>query len=338
MFRRVPRRAQFRLRTLLLAVAVVSAPLGIWAHRERQFRIRCAAVDALTKPTPDGFVVVERLLPGCSDVLDPSHRSSVDYRRFPRALMRDDVVARVSIVNVPVSDEMVAAIELLPSLRSFSFTDSIVTERLLKAILNRPLVEAFEFKRTAVGDEIGPQLARLHSLRKLAHRGGLPAAALPHLSSLRELESLILGGNAINDESLRHLGALPKLTFLDIRGTPISDNGLAHLHGLASLDYLSLSHCAISDAGLVRLAPLTKLACLDLTATQVSDKGLSHLRRLTALRTLYLSQCAITDAGLMELAGMKALRCVDASGTQVTGDGAARLEALMPKLDVIWGE
>src|SRR5258708_37827537 len=97
LFRIRLRRPQYRLRTLFIVVAVLSAPLAFWASREHQYRVRAAALGVLQRES--AAVSVEK----------PSfrHGSSLDCNAV---LRRADVVVDVDASMLPVSDEEISAI------------------------------------------------------------------------------------------------------------------------------------------------------------------------------------------------------------------------------------
>src|SRR5487761_1302379 len=107
-------RLQFRLRSLLLLIAIISVPLGVRAHREHQYRVRLGAVGALRREGARVYVGVWDPPYGSIEWLD-------DEEEPHRALQPEDVVVSVELADVPVSDEMVSAIRCLPTLKSIEF-------------------------------------------------------------------------------------------------------------------------------------------------------------------------------------------------------------------------
>lgn len=97
-------------------------------------------------------------------------------------------------------------------------------------------------------------LGRLTSLRRLqiSHTGIPDASALRHLTGLKRLERLSIGGNGCTDEAVAYLAELPNLSSLTLSGT-FTDASLVHLrklHNLTLLDFMSganFSPRALSD-------------------------------------------------------------------------------------------
>ena len=96
----------------------------------------------------------------------------------------------------------------------------------------------------------------------------LPADDLAPLTSLTNLQSVLLNDTAVTDGGLLPIGAVTTLRNLDLRGCGISNDGLAHLVGLTSLRALRLSGKS--------------------NATQVDDQGMGHIGKLAGRRALLL--------------------------------------------------
>src|SRR5487761_1093023 len=155
-----PCRLQFRLRSLLLLIAIISAPLGVWAHRQHQYRIRLDAVGLLRRAGAEVTVEKRDSPYGRGDQLDDEEPR--------RALEPDDVVVSVDLVDTPVSDEMVSAMVRLPTLSGLYFENSRITKSQSHDVSKLPLVEELWLKDCDIGDDVVRHLARMRSLRSLS--------------------------------------------------------------------------------------------------------------------------------------------------------------------------
>jgi hypothetical protein len=367
---RIRWRFQFRLATLFLAIAVVSAALGIRSWREHQYRIQLAAINVLGKT---GQIGIGRGVKGPwetsvqmdDEILERDH--AVVW-----TLKRDDVVAAYSHSwsdSTSVSSEELAALMCFPTLRELDFVFTRVMDTQLAEIAKLRSVEKLTFAclhRPEAADsfsDAGVQsLAALRSLRLLDLSGRkISGAGFAAFSSARALKVLNLQGTAVDDENARHLASLPALESLNLAGTSVTDEGVRRLAASTSLRTLQLDQTGITDAASIhlsqmtrlemlsfgddnigdeslrRLASLPKLHTLTLYAARITDDGLKSLQRSSSLRSLFLNECGITDRGLLYLSGMKRLKAADLRGvTSISAAGLAELRKLRPDLIVSW--
>lgn len=108
-------------------------------------------------------------------------------------------------------------------------------------------------------------MANIASLRKLEIVSPVSANGLAPLSKLRQLRELTLGGDNIDDASLRQLARIE------------------------NLESLKLVNTSVTDAGLLHLERLTKLRQLDPAGSKVTLSGLERIRRaLPSLSIIYV--------------------------------------------------
>lgn len=175
-------------------------------------------------------------------------------------------------------------------------------------------------------------LCRLKSL-SLAGWSNLEDHSLPHLLSLRELQTLRLDDAKITDVGLATLSKLPTLTTLSLRSCVLVGNaGLAGLVSLRNLESLDVCGCfRITDEGLESISELPSLRMLDLTYLhKITDRGVTKLGGLSLLECLSLSLCLkITDGGLVGLTRLTALTTLDLSYcSHITEAGLGSIKAL----------
>jgi hypothetical protein len=162
--------------------------------------------------------------------------------------------------------------------------------------------------------------------------------ALPYVKEFPHVESLEVSCWDISDAALRDLAALSKLRSLSFNVMNASDRDLANLRSLQRLEALHLSiHMHTSDASLQYLQGMTQLQDLSLTPGQSTNAGLRYLQRMKQLRRLSLRRGSITDEGLENIRGLSRLEVLDLTETQVTVAGVKRLQASLPRCQILWG-
>lgn len=166
-------------------------------------------------------------------------------------------------------------------------------------------------------------------------RSGITDAGLTHLETMPNLRLLSINpASNITDAGLKHLAKLPNLEEIKLlSGSRITDAGLEHLSGLAKLEVLSLAHGEVTDNGLECLKSLANLRELVLYASAdeglITDAGLAHLSQMKNLRLLSIgSNPKITDAGLQHIGDLTGLETLRISGWQITDAGLAQLKGL----------
>jgi len=178
------------------------------------------------------------------------------------------------------------------------------------------------------------------------------------LTSLPDLEWVILYGSKVTDASLPHLARLPRLKTLSLDATALSRHGLAGLSSCRTLTSLELSH--VTDEKLAGLASLTQLQSLAITHSPVTEDGLSCLKKLTNLealdlwrvpsligdglkyvphpdkmRRLCVFHAPLTNESLKNVADMRKLRHLTLIATHITDAGLETLGGLSGLSEVL---
>jgi tetratricopeptide (TPR) repeat protein len=123
--------------------------------------------------------------------------------------------------------------------------------------------------------------------------------AVGRASDLRTLE---LDGSGLTDEGLQHLSRLRRLAYLYLGGNQgVTDEGLKALSGLSQLELLDLSGTRVHDEGLRHLRGLKMLSKLDLTCTPVTDAAIDDIVALPALKQIFLIYTGLTADGVAKL-------------------------------------
>ena len=165
---------------------------------------------------------------------------------------------------------------------------------------------------------------------------------LMHLSKMRSLKKLDIGGSQVTDRGLGYLSQIKTLECLvlpqDQKG--ITDKGLVHVGTLPNLKHLSIFRIHFNgpamnkefytDKGLAELANCRLLEELYIGSIGITDNGIDHILKLKNLKKLMLFGCDnITDEGLVRLPALKSLQDLYVTGMSVAG--LSRLQS-MPNL------
>ncbi|KAM8881523.1 uncharacterized protein ACB058_001684 isoform 1-T1 [Synchiropus picturatus] len=176
-----------------------------------------------------------------------------------------------------------------------------------------------------------PQL-RLLSLRHTKIQDVSAPAELPCL------QTLILDGTKVTEDSLRRLANHPTLSHLNLAGIPVPDGNqvLEIVSGLRLHQLVLPGRHAVTDLGISFLSRLSLLSELDLTDyTKVTDHGVQQLSSLTRLKRLWLINTLVTDAGLPSLRCLVELQELGLDRTSVGSRGVAELIVCLPHLEVL---
>jgi hypothetical protein len=250
----------FRLRTLLVLVAVVCALL---AWRANQVRSRELALAAMR--SADAGIIYE------NESEKPIAYSLVPWPDMALGTYSGRDIAwsewRTNECNTHWSRRMLV----------FVFGDP---NQVYGIDLGRHGDEERLDTPTAVA-EFDDAVARLPTLAEIKYLNieGSPASesALNSIGRLKNLERLYLVGTQASDKTLQQIGGLTRLQWLAIGSPNVTANGLEGLRPLHNLLWLELNECTIGDDGVDSLQHLTGLRQLALPTT-VSDQAAQRLR------------------------------------------------------------
>ena len=201
---------QFRLRTLLIGVLVLSLSLSWYAARVTQIQRQNRAIDSLWEHSC--------FVPPAED--DPAPVVSFLWRCFGQDLFYEPTFVWAMEGRACDSD--------LRYLHEFRNPDKIDTVLL---------------QDTRVTDMGLTQLESLAGLQKLGLNGTqITDSGLGHLKGLVNLQELFLADTQITDVGLEHLKGLTGLEKLVLDDTQVTDTGLDQLKGLTNLKVLFLDN------------------------------------------------------------------------------------------------
>ena len=246
-----PRRRwlQFRLRTLLIAVTLVSLPLGYVAWEREQCRQGQQAMEILEQRSEyDG--ATRRL----GRLITPSY----EHSKWLKSILGDDEFRRVITVSLEgnsVSDSDLQVLAIFPNLDFVVIESQNVTDEGIAHLRGLKKVERFHFiGNWKVSENCWEVLGRWHHLRELSFHDSLfdddDVLTLPALLNLKELR---LSQTIISDAGLERISWLTSLESLDLSSTQVSDTGLVHLRRLVNLKELSVKNTNVTDKGVKEL-------------------------------------------------------------------------------------
>lgn len=243
---------QFRLRTLLIAILVLSLPLSWFGARLRKARRQREAVKAIERL--GGSVTYEwELVPPSPSGIQP--RPNMSWLQILLGDENSDEMCSVSFYGHGFTDVQVRQLSLFGNLTDVMLKDTRVTDAGL--------------------DELAG-LTRLESL--VIIEGEITDDGLRHLGRFSNLSDLVLIGTQFSNDGLKHLAGVKRLRRLRLGTMRITDAGVEYLEGLCNLKELWFHEVHISDAGLGYLANLESLEQLHMTQTFVTPEGVRKLQ------------------------------------------------------------
>ena len=239
---------QFRLRTLLAAMAVLGV-IARWISQPiLKVRREAAAVEAVKRAS--GWVEFgpkSKLPHWLGRFFDPEFGQPLIKLRFAGV----------------VSDDDLAVLDELPDIQELYATGPKLTDAGLAHLEGLANLQTLLLPSARITDRGLEHLERLSYLRELdLDYTPLTDAGLKRLATLTNLRDLSLARTKITDEGLKSLGEIQGLEVLDVSETRITDDGLKSLAGLKALKSLNLTGTKITKAGRAQLKSLTQLAIL----------------------------------------------------------------------------
>lgn len=150
----------------------------------------------------------------------------------------------LSLGKTEITDEDVAVLSGLASLRSLSLRANRITGAVLRA-LPREITD-LDLGHTSVSD-VCPHITRLTALRTLdlSFTGVSDTSCFPQLANL---ETLSLAATRVSDSSMPAISQLRQLRDLSLMTTALADAGFAELTALENLRILDVSGASLTDA------------------------------------------------------------------------------------------
>jgi hypothetical protein len=326
---------QFRLRTLLVLLALMASLLVAWRVYLEPYRRQQQTIE-LIKTLGGRVVTVEsrnwlRWLSGddCQNVALVDVADRDDPAEYLNAVVALPALETLVVGGPGFGDEQLRSLHCNRTLTGLVLDCTGVTaEGLAELRRTAASLEIYRSQRRAVAAIGGqrtmitfrPETSRLVPLSKELEA----KIGFEHLS---EADACVVDGG---DDEMLHVRHLGSLEGLHLEGIRITDAGLIHVPGLLNLRRLTLHSTRITDAGLANLAGLKNIEVLSLQGTHITDDGLVHLKALPHLHHLSLARTRITDAAHLHVRHLHGLEHLDAQGARITELGAAMLREALP--------
>jgi hypothetical protein len=276
-------RPKFGMRTMLIALLLVSVVLGSFSWRLRRAWAQARLVAQLRemevvvdyrydRPEIEELPLFVRLL-----------RNPDGFQWYGESVLTkdffDDVTAihashyhRVEFIRTgaPISfsdvEQFWNLVYRMPSLEMLDVQNDQITPGQLGGLKQNPQLWALGLQSIAIGDSQLEAVGQLTGLRRLSFGGGwfaflddeqrgkgsrayVSRGGLEHLRSMPDLEMLILFGTTVDDNAVEPLSHLHNLTHLDLGNTPLGDEGLGKLTTLKKLQYIYLRGTNVTATG-----------------------------------------------------------------------------------------
>lgn len=369
-----PRRRwfQFRLRTLLIVVAICALFAGWFRHKLEQSRLQAIAVKALEAAGRGQVsIVYDDEPPGPYWTMGKNPPQAFSLvpnwikKLFGRDFLCDVVEVDIQIGMFgggPVSDPVIKSEDWQPlthlqrlSVSTLHSVDSILTSipnpselRKLDVVcsdIDKSLPWMARFKRlqslTLAGatDEGLTQIEALTDLTELnVSSDEIGDMSMAKIGRLHRLKTLNISSAKISNRSIPALDALSELEELHLAGTKISASGFGNLEACTNLRSLELGGAVACDAILAQLPKFKHLTDLALNGGDITDASLSQLSRIEHLENLSLrSGDNITDAGVDALEQLKGLKTLDFFSNAVSWQRVQKLQKALPKTTISYG-
>ncbi len=325
-----PRWYQFRLRTLLVVVALVAGlllGLRFYLQPFRQQRQTMDLVESLggTYQTAAAERWQAWLLGG--DHANLAHINLADCDQptdYLPAISRLPRLETLIVGGFAFADKDLAELEQLATLRTLVLDSTSVSDQVLAAWQERrPEVDLYPSQRRALA---AAQKADF-IVGAFPNKKRLQGVSLIDASYLEEA-NYVNGRPSTDDRVLWPLKTLRTALVFQFQDTQVTDAGLTHLAEWGDIPGIYLSRTAVTDAGLRHFADGNKLQELHLDQTQISDEGITEIIRCQNLALLKLSGTRVTDAGVAQLQALPNLHWIILDGTSVSDVGMAHLAAM----------
>lgn len=345
-------RPQFSLRTMLIAMALIAAPLALIAH---DFHTASRRLEAIRQLEAEGHYVLThnhttwdnafswRFLLWMKISNHPGFHSVKEIELNYNANLQ----AYSLVVQFPEAEELIVRAERLEKASADRIGRSLRLKKLrlrcsmeagaLQALVdtvNR--LEELEVHNAPDLNEcdFSGKLPRLRSLH--IYSSTYTGANLRTLMCCETLEeiSIVVPGRLVND-AFEGIDRFSELNTVTIFGAHLSNSMLRDLAKLRGLQTLSFSNCTFPDDWPEQPFDWPELHWLNLSHSNVTDSHLQSFQNCLALRVVEVVGCPLGDESVEVLTRLPNLTALYLSETQVTKEGVLPLLSCR-KLEQLW--
>jgi Leucine Rich repeat len=127
------------------------------------------------------------------------------------------------------------------------------------------------------------------------------AALVKELSTIPDLESILLLGMNVTDEVADAIPTTPKLKSIQFFNTAITDKGIAKLSRLPNLEVFNFTGMGLTDEGMKALGKMKTLHTIEIVDAKITDAGVLALSGLPNLRMLTIQNAAASQRSVDQL-------------------------------------
>lgn len=200
-----------------------------------------------------------------------------------------------------------------------------------------PVVDALglPFDYSGDSDEDIVSLSKAKNLRGLELRGDMASVRLDRLRNNRNLRSLALGGDNLQDRALEHLDLFPSLEVVGVNGSNLTDQCLVHIGKAASVKSLNITSNQITDDGMRHLANLVNLHELRIESKKITGEGFRYFTKMTDLHSLSV-RAPLTRNGICHIKSFPKMSKLDLKDENIKDDMLICLKGLsyLTSLDI----
>lgn len=257
---------QFRLRTVIGLMVVVSFALAFWRSHIKPYREQKAALEALGKKVE--FVSTA---PGEPFWLRPFYKKD-EFQ---------DVVHLSFLNHYEFKEQDAVHLRKFHRLQKLSLQGTYLQNAGVANLAGLKQLEKLALKRLRITDDALAYLEGLRNLRVL-HLSYSPIEGdgLKHIAGLTDLVELELDEVRIRDEHLSHILKLKNLRTLSLDCTNLSAAALQQLSTLPYLRELTLRTINIPELDLVGFPSIEKLHVIPYTTKRLHIEGMHRLDEL----------------------------------------------------------
>jgi hypothetical protein len=173
-------------------------------------------------------------------------------------------------------------------------SDSKVTDKGLRAVLNCTNVNSLYLNGTGVTDETLKKMSGFKDLQYLAlGHTKVTAAGIGAVSGL-PIKHVAMEGCELSEDAFKEFGKMAALEELWLPDAKMKADWLKHIARLPKLRDLNLMRADFDDAAVKHVTTLPSLASLTLNDTNLGDTGFQELLKMPKLQSLYVDSTKVT--------------------------------------------
>ena len=311
---------QYRLRALLLLVALAAALLTWMSHQRRAFVAQRASADVLTR----SYGALVAPMPTWSPLSRPIHL----FKGAETVVIgaRDHHSWRPQY-QVFVDRRASRCLEPLKTLVNLEINGTLLNDADLQVFDGHATLEYL----VLVSGEFFAR-CELPALQRLSIRR-CPVESFEGLVHCTRLEELSLSHISLDFDLLNCIAQLESIRALDLSYMEISDDGLRRVPTRSQIQKLSLIGSSVSTSVVSWLQSFRQLRVLILSRSDIC-KDFQGLHQLPELAELRLDYTNVSDQDIAEISSLPRLRRLDINGTQATDQGV-RAALAHPEIEIV---